>query len=87
MNFSYYPPNEFTSFTKKPFNNGIINKQSNCMNQGIYRRISEPNVVFGNNKPINEGCTSITGVLNYGPSNDKSFIWNNLTRRKSLVKD
>ena len=40
------------------------------------------NVESGYHKPINEKCTVITGT----PSGTNA-LWNNMTRRKSIVKD
>ena len=40
------------------------------------------NVESGFNKPINEKCPVITGT----PSGTNA-LWNNMTRRKSIVKD
>lgn len=45
----------------------------------------KPTISGGFHKPINESCTQITGLT--GPAEGTTALFNNLTRRKSLVKD
>ena len=45
----------------------------------------EPTVSGGFHKPIAESCTQITGLT--GPGDSTTSLFNNMTRRKSLVKD
>ena len=58
-------------------------KQENCISSTDFFPYSkEMNVESGYHKPINEKCPAITGT----PSGTNS-LWNNMTRRKSIVKD
>ncbi len=45
----------------------------------------KPTISGGFHKPIGESCTQITGLT--GPDEGTTALFNNLTRRKSLVKD
>ena len=57
----------------------------NCLNTQGYTTTMEPNTTAGYHKPINELCKDISG----GNNNlyQGASIWNNMTKRKSLVKD
>ena len=45
----------------------------------------KPTVSGGFHKPIEESCAQITGLT--GPEQGTTALFNNMTRRKSLVKD
>lgn len=47
-----------------------------------FKQCLEKNVIYGSEKPIKEKCPVITGYTET-PCNS---IWNNLTKRKSLVE-
>ena len=86
MDFSYYPITD-SSFYK---NDGIeITKEKNCLNTERYEENTNDNVMYGYHKPLNEVCKPInTNHFNVGPDNSNTgSIWNNMTKRKSLVKD
>mgnify|MGYP006094460611 FL=1 len=42
----------------------------------------EKNVVYGSERPIKEKCTIITGH----PASQCNSLWNNMTKRKTLVE-
>lgn len=50
-----------------------------------FKVIRNPSVSGGFHKPIAESCTQITGLT--GPEDSTTSLFNNMTRRKSLVKD
>ena len=62
-------------------------KMKNCTINDTYKKTCDNDVIFGNEKPIDEECAKVDGRLNYEPGTSCSSVWNNLTRRKSLVKD
>ena len=83
MNFSIYPIKD-SDFHK----NDTINllKTDNCINTIEYKETCTPNVASGYHKPLNELCKPIQQINN-GPLNNCTSLWNNKTRRKSLIKD
>tara|TARA_B100000902_G_C27182938_1_gene849873 strand:- start:788 stop:1060 length:273 start_codon:yes stop_codon:yes gene_type:complete len=62
-------------------------KQKNCLTSDKYKSSCNEDVIFGNEKPIGEECTKLEGTLSFGPDTSCSSVWNNMTKRKSLVKD
>jgi len=62
-------------------------KKKECMKINNNFINCEPNIIYGSSHPINEKCILITGQLRDGPNDNCSSIWNNLTKRKTLVKD
>ena len=88
MNYSQYPPTSSPFYEKKnEINIFKADKSKNCfITQGM-EKDCKPNVEYGFHKPLNESCPLITGQLNNGPEKNCSSLWNNMTRRKSLVKD
>jgi hypothetical protein len=87
MSYIEYPF-ENAEFFKKSIESDFIGpKQENCVTSNKYHTKCNEDVIFGNGKPINEDCTKIEGTLSYGPDTSCSSVWNNMTKRKSLVKD
>lgn len=87
MNFSDYPIQD-SSFHKND-NVNVLKSDSNCLNTPEYNVTNNENVMYGYHKPLNEVCKPIhTNHFNVGPNNSNTgSIWNNMTKRKSLVKD
>jgi hypothetical protein len=85
MNYSKYPSDNDTYFSNQ--SGSSYNQKMNCMNTNVFKPVIEPSVTFGYNKPISEACIYTGGIMKYQPSNNGSSIWNNLTKRKSLVKE
>jgi len=88
MNYSQYPPLSAPFYQNK--NDVQLFKQSqeqNCFSTQTMDKDCKPNVEYGYHKPLNESCTLITGQLNNTPAQGCSSVWNNMTKRKSLVKD
>lgn len=88
MNYSDYPSTnaEFYERTDK-INIFKPNENKNCFITHKLVKTTEPKVEYGYHKPLNEICPMITGQLNNGPEMNGSSLWNNMTRRKSIVKD
>lgn len=63
----------------------VGNKERGCLNINSELRECVPDITYGYNRPLNERCTMIIGQLNNEPSGTCGSLWNNLTRRKSLV--
>ena len=60
---------------------GKVNK---CLNEvNYFRSCKRKSVIYGSDKPVSEKCPVITGDLDVNCNS----LWNNLTRRKTLVKD
>lgn len=58
-------------------------KKENCNSStDFFPNSKKMNVESGYHKPINEKCPVITGT-----PNGTNSLWNNMTRRKSIVKD
>ena len=57
------------------------------MNYSSHPISDSPFTSKSNNNQLNEQCPIITGNLNNGPANGCTSPWNNMTKRKSLVKD
>jgi hypothetical protein len=78
----YYLDNEYKNyFSNKKIND---NKIGGCIEHNKYD-MCKPISEQGFHIPLNERCPLITGQLNNEPINSCSSIWNNLTRRKSLI--
>ena len=89
MDYYQYPIKN-SPFTSKSNNNQLFTTDkggNNCFPTQGYQESCQPNVIYGYHKPLNEKCPIITGNLNYGPDNGCMSPWNNMTKRKSLVKD
>lgn len=78
----YYLDKEYKNyFSSKKMND---NKIGGCIEVNQFRNC-ESNIEHGFQRPLNERCPLITGQLNNEPMNNCSSLWNNLTRRKSLI--
>lgn len=85
---SQFPFNESEFYKSNMGDRTIENKkEKNCVLLEKWNQSCEPSVPQGYHKPLNETCPQITGVLNKGPEDGCTSIWNNMTKRKSLVKD
>ena len=63
----------------------VSEKDNTCMGPNNYFKQcleKNKNVIYGSERPIKEACPVITGTTDV-PCNS---IWNNLTRRKTLVE-
>tara|TARA_A100001037_G_C14815711_1_gene485327 strand:- start:85 stop:351 length:267 start_codon:yes stop_codon:yes gene_type:complete len=85
-NYSPHPIQNADSFIN---NNDTISSQKteNCFPTQKYNEDCTKDVMFGYRKPLNEECAKVTGHLNSGPENGCTSLWNNMTRRKTLIKD
>tara|TARA_B100000214_G_C23669810_1_gene491399 strand:- start:59 stop:319 length:261 start_codon:yes stop_codon:yes gene_type:complete len=85
MNFSSYPIQSPPFYKNKTVN---VNKEVNCIASSNDKKECNPNVMNGYHKPLNESCPPITIQQNEMKIDDNcTSIWNNMTKRKSLVKD
>lgn len=89
MNYFEYPFENAPFFKKtiKVDEDFIGPKQKNCTTNDTYTSTCSEDVIFGNNKSLEEYCPQINNNLNYDPGTSCSSVWNNMTRRKTLVKD
>ena len=87
MDFTSYPIQNATFY--KNDNVNVLKSDNNCLNTVEYTVTPNENVMYGYHKPLNEICKPIyTNHFNTGPDNSNTgSIWNNMTKRKSLVKD
>tara|TARA_B000000460_G_C21428496_1_gene354062 strand:+ start:269 stop:517 length:249 start_codon:yes stop_codon:yes gene_type:complete len=79
-NFPFDTPNYF-----KISNNVVENQSAKCLGPNNFFKNcldNEKNVIYGSEKPIKEKCTVITGETEVKCNS----LWNNLTRRKTLVE-
>ncbi len=61
-----------------------VDNSNNCLNNmNYFRQCVKPSVMQGYSKPLKEECPVITGEM----SDNCNSLWNNMTKRKSLVKD
>ena len=75
---------------RRPFNTGTYFSISNnigieknmCWPNNFFKQCLEKNVIYGSERPIKEECVVITGTKET-PCNS---LWNNLTKRKTLVE-
>jgi len=86
MNLYYFNESHLNYFTNKKDNNKELRNKF-CIEPNNHFINCDSNIIYGNNRPINERCILITGQLNNDPNDNCSSIWNNLTKRKTLVKD
>ena len=89
MNFVEYPFENAPFFKKSIEVDGdfIGPKQKNCTTSDKYKPSCTEDVIFGNQKSLDEYCPQIQNNLNYDPGTSCSSVWNNMTKRKTLVKD
>ena len=87
MNYAPYPvtDSDFNNTGKK----NVFKKSSqNCFPTQDYITNKVPSIDMGFHRALSETCPTITGQLSKGPSEASTVSpWNNMTRRKSLVKD
>ena len=83
MNLYYLNNNHPNYFSDKKYND--IKKDHKCLQHKNNIIQCQPDVIHGYSQPLNEKCTLITGQLRDGPEKGCSSLWNNLTRRKSLI--
>ena len=69
------------------FKNTQVKIGDGCKGPVPFKKDCKPLVIDGYHKPLNESCTAITGHLEGGPEDSCTGVWNNLTKRKSIVKD
>ena len=82
----YYLTNDEKDYFSYKKNNLITTKPiGQCINTNTQKKVCEPNSDNGYNRPLNEQCVTITGQLNSSPDKSCSAVWNNLTRRKTLI--
>ena len=51
-----------------------------------YKEECSPAPMYGYQRPLNEQCATITGGM-VSPEEQCNSLWNNMTRRKTLIKD
>ena len=86
MNFSLYPIQD--SDFHKTGEITLSKPEKNCLKLQGYNETCSPNVMNGYHKPLNEICKPIyNNQTDNDPKNNCTSVWNNLTKRKSLVKD
>jgi hypothetical protein len=85
--FMKYPitTNASTSFINRDYSVSTT-KDPKCLESQTYKESCDPNVMYGYQKPLNEQCASITGGM-VPPEEQCNSLWNNMTRRKTLIKD
>jgi len=84
--FADYPiGNSSTSFINRNYTISTT-KDKECLQTQGYKEDCTPDVMFGYQKPLNEQCASITGGM-VPPGEQCNSLWNNMTRRKTLIKD
>ena len=82
-------PSEFKEYEK--MFTSLQKKQYSCIKQGKglvlrdFKIFNTPTVSGGFHKPIQESCVQVSGLT--GPDESTTSLFNNMTRRKSLVKD
>ena len=87
MDFSVYPIQDSDFYKNKGIN--VVKTNQNCLNTQMYREEKDINVAYGYHKPLNETCKPLNvNHFKNGPENTSTgSIWNNMTKRKTLVKD
>jgi hypothetical protein len=67
-------------------NNNVRETSQKCLGPNNFFKTcleKDKNVIYGSDKPISESCPIITGTT----EKNCNSLWNNMTKRKSLVKD
>ena len=87
MNFSFYPIKDSDFYQTN--NQNVKKTDNNCLDTQEYKPTGPANVMKGYHKPLNEVCKPIyNNLTNNDPTKNSTIsIWNNMTKRKSLVKD
>tara|TARA_B100000963_G_C22262518_1_gene509112 strand:- start:92 stop:358 length:267 start_codon:yes stop_codon:yes gene_type:complete len=85
-NYYTYPIENAPNFINQSYQVNTT-KEENCYSTQEYKEECTPNVMNGYHKPLNELCPTITGQLNVDVKDNCNSLWNNMTRRKTVVKD
>ena len=83
--FEYPINNATTSFINRDYTVSTT-KDKGCLQTQEYKEDCTPDPMFGYQKSLNEQCATITGNM-VPPEEQCNSLWNNMTRRKSLIKD
>ena len=83
--FEYPINNATTSFINRDYTVSTTNDKG-CLQTQEYKEDCTPDPMFGYQKSLNEQCATITGNM-VPPEEQCNSLWNNMTRRKSLIKD
>jgi hypothetical protein len=88
MNYQNFANNDFTSPPLFHSRFTMEEKQEQCNSPNTFTMNCQPSSKFGYHKPLNEIVKPIRLEIDKtNPEMECSSLWNNLTRRKSLVKD
>ena len=83
--YAEYPINNANAFFNKDYQVNT-KKDKNCFPTQEYKEDCSPDPMYGYQRPLNEQCTTITGGMVL-PEEQCNSLWNNMTRRKTLIKD
>ena len=83
---SKYPISNSDFYLRSGNTDYTIDTNQKCSETQGFSSTCTEDVKFGFHKPLNEVCKDINNDNNYYNENCNS-IWNNMTKRKSLVKD
>ena len=83
--YAEYPINNANAFFNKD-NKIDTKKDKNCFPTQEYKEDCSPDPMYGYQKPLKEQCATITGGM-VPPEEQCNSLWNNMTRRKTLIKD
>jgi len=83
--YAEYPINNANAFFNKD-NKIDTKKDKNCFPTQEYKEDCSPDPMYGYQKPLKEQCATITGGM-VSPEEQCNSLWNNMTRRKTLIKD
>ena len=83
--YAEYPINNANAFFNKD-NQIDTKKDKNCFPTQEYKEECSPDPMYGYQKPLKEQCATITGGM-VSPEEQCNSLWNNMTRRKTLIKD
>ena len=83
--YAEYPINNANAFFNKDYQ-VKTSKEKNCFQTQEYKEECTPDAMYGYQKPLKEQCATITGGK-VPPEEQCNSLWNNMTRRKTLIKD
>jgi len=83
--YAEYPINNANAFFNKDYQVST-KKEKNCFPTQEYKEECSPDPMYGYQRPLNEQCATITGGM-VKPEEQCNSLWNNMTRRKTLIKD
>lgn len=94
MSYSHYPiksaeyfkVKENTNVDKERHYSSVVDVES-CLLFPNFREVTSPTPGYGYYKPVVEKVKPDDKVLVTDPRDGTSSLWNNLTKRKSVVKD